>query len=151
MLQLFSIITFVGVVLIGIIPGLRIKDSNEWAMGGRSLNWAAVAVLIAVFQIGGTSIMGAAQNGYVMGIAGSWYGIAGFISIGLTALFSSRLEAVLKVIHFHHFWKTDIMTELVNCITIYLISGFFYIPIQLFTLTTIIRMIIPGISLDMQQ
>ena len=117
-------------------------------MGGRSLNWAAVAVLIAVFQIGGTSIMGAAQNGYVMGIAGSWYGIAGFISIGLTALFSSKLRSSFEGDTLSSFLENrynDRVGKLYS--TIYLIMGFFYIPIQLFTLTTIIRMIIPGISL----
>lgn len=48
----------------------------------------AVGAVLGAWQIGGMSIVGAAQNGYVMGIAGSWYSIANglyILALGILA------------------------------------------------------------------
>ena len=71
------IITFLIVVGIGIYAGTTIKSSAQWSGGDKSLSAVSLGAIFAAWQIGGMAIVGAAQNGYNLGIAGSWYSIAG--------------------------------------------------------------------------
>ena len=66
MLQISSVITFIGIIILGIIAGSKVKNIRDWALGGRNLGWLDVGALIAAFQLGGTSIVGIAQNGYLL-------------------------------------------------------------------------------------
>lgn len=77
MLQVVWAITFIGVIILGIIAGRKVKNIQEWALGGRNLTWIDVGCILAAFQMGGTTIIGVAQNGFKIGYAGAWYSITG--------------------------------------------------------------------------
>ena len=146
-----SVLMFVliGVIcLIGILAGRKITSAAQWANGGKSLNWATVGILLVTFQIGGTSTIGAAQNGYSLGIGGAWYSIAGTVAMILSAFFITHLRKYITEDTISNFMKNRYSAGISNLYSYaYLIMGFIYIPIQLFTVTTIFRTIIPGLSL----
>ena len=81
MLQVVWAITFIGVIILGIIAGRKVKNIQEWALGGRNLTWIDVGCILAAFQMGGTTIIGVAQNGFKIGYAGAWYSITGTIAM----------------------------------------------------------------------
>lgn len=145
-----AVVFFVGILFVGILAGRKVSSASQWANGGMSLTWVTVGILLVTFQIGGTSIMGAAQNGYLLGIAGVWYALASSIAIFLTSFFARALRK-----HIGGETLTDYLskryTPRVGGIysTIYLLMGFIYIPIQLFTLTTIIQTLMPGVNLTL--
>ncbi|WP_199614563.1 MULTISPECIES: hypothetical protein [Acidaminococcus] len=64
------IITFMLIVGLGIYAGTRITQSDQWNGSDRSMGIFSVGAMLGAWQIGGMSIVGAAQNGYTMGIAG---------------------------------------------------------------------------------
>ena len=139
---------FIGILLIGVLSGVRLKGANEWANGGKNLNWFTAGMLIVTFQIGGTSIIGSAQYGYTMGMAGVWYSLAGTISIAASALFAKSLRKYVSEDTLTNFLENRYSSKVGSIYsTVYLLMGFIYIPIQLFTLTTILRTAIPGLSL----
>lgn len=59
----------------------EVKNIQEWALGGRNLTWIDVGCILAAFQMGGTTIIGVAQNGFKIGYAGAWYSITGTIAM----------------------------------------------------------------------
>lgn len=139
----------IGVIcLIGIFAGRKVKSAAQWANGGKSLNWVTVGILLVTFQIGGTSTIGAAQNGYGLGIGGAWYSIAGTVAMILSAFFITHLRRYITEDTISNFMKNRYSAGVSNLYSYaYLIMGFIYIPIQLFTVTTVFRTIIPGLSL----
>ena len=64
MLIITWLITFIVVVGIGVYAGTKIKSSNQWSGGDRSLGVISLGCVFAAWQIGGMAIVGAAQNGY---------------------------------------------------------------------------------------
>ena len=79
------IITFVLIIGVGIYAGTKITSSSQWSGGDKTMGAFAIGAVLGAWQIGGMSIVGAAQNGYTMGIAGCWYSIAGgvyFLLVG---------------------------------------------------------------------
>lgn len=141
-------IFFVGILLIGVFSGIRLEGAQEWANGGKNLNWFTAGMLIVSFQIGGTSIIGSAQYGYTMGMAGVWYSLAGTISIAASALFTKSLRKYVSEDTLTNFLENRYSSRVGGIYsTVYLLMGFVYIPIQLFTLTTILRTAIPSLSL----
>lgn len=142
-------IFFVGILLLGILAGRKLKSANEWAGGGKDLNWFTAGMLIVTFQIGGTSIIGSAQYGYTMGMAGVWYSLAGFVAIAASALFTRSLRKHVSDNTLTNFLERRYSPKVGGIYsTVYLVMGFIYIPIQLFTLTTILRTAIPGLSFN---
>ena len=71
------VITFLIIIGIGVFAGTKIKSSNQWSGGDKSLNVISLGCIFAAWQIGGMAIVGAAQNGYNLGVSGAWYSIAG--------------------------------------------------------------------------
>lgn len=141
-------ILIVVICLIGIFAGRKVKSAAQWANGGKNLNWVTVGILLVTFQIGGTSTIGAAQNGYGLGIGGAWYGIAGTIAMLLSSLFIVHLRKYITEDTISNFMKNRYSAGVSNLYSYaYLVMGFIYIPIQLFTITTVFRTIIPGLSL----
>lgn len=139
---------FVGILLIGVLSGMNVKGAQEWANGGKDLNWFTAGMLIVSFQIGGTSIIGSAQYGYTMGMAGVWYSLAGSISIAATALFAKSLRKYVSEDTLTNFLENRYSAKVGGIYsTVYLLMGFVYIPIQLFALTSILRTAIPRLSL----
>lgn len=139
---------FVGILMIGVLSGLKIKGAQEWANGGKNLNWFTAGMLIVAFQVGGTSIIGAAQYGYTMGMAGIWYGLASTVSIAATALFAKSLRKYVNEDTLTNFLENRYSPKVGGIYsTVYLLMGFIYIPIQLFALTSILRTAMPSLSL----
>ena len=139
---------FVAILLIGVLSGLNVKGAEEWANGGKILNWVTAGVLLVTFQIGGTSVIGSAQYGYTMGMAGIWYSLAGTVAIAATALFAKSLRKFVSEDTLTNFLENRYSSKVGGIYsTVYLLMGFVYIPIQLFTITTILRTAIPGLSL----
>ena len=96
----------IGVIcLIGILAGRKVKSAAQWANGGKNLNWVTVGILLVTFQIGGTSTIGAAQNGYVLGIGGAWYGIAGTVAMLLSTFFIAALRKYITEDTISNFMK----------------------------------------------
>jgi Na+/proline symporter len=149
MLVVMSIVFFIGILVAGILAGRKLEDANQWANGGRNLNWFTAGMLVVSFQIGGTSIIGSAQYGYTMGIAGAWYSLAGTVAIILSALFAKVLRKYVSEDTLTNFLENRYNASVGTIYsTVYLLMGFIYIPIQLFTVTTIIRTVVPGLSLN---
>ncbi|UQT46973.1 hypothetical protein M5E87_17540 [Flavonifractor plautii] len=96
----------------------------------------------------GTSTIGAAQNGYTLGIGGAWYGIAGTVAMILSMFFITHLRKYITEDTISNFMKNRYSSSISNLYSYaYLIMGFIYIPIQLFTVTTVFRTIIPALDL----
>ena len=137
-----------AICLVGIMAGRQVKSAAQWANGGKNLNWVTVGLLLVTFQIGGTSTIGAAQNGYALGIAGIWYGVTSTVAMLISALFIASLRKYITEDTIANFMENRYSKGVSNLYSYaYLIMGFIYIPIQLFTVTTIFRTIIPGLSL----
>lgn len=88
MVILTWLITFSIVVGLGIYSGKSIKSANQWTGGDKSMGAISIGCIFAAWQIGGMAIVGAAQNGYNLGISGAWYSIAGsfyFIALAFFA------------------------------------------------------------------
>ena len=145
----FLMFFLIGVIcLIGILAGRSVKSAAQWANAGKSLNWVTVGILLVTFQIGGTSTIGAAQNGYTLGIAGIWYAVTGTAAMLISALFISSLRKYITEDTISNFMDNRYNKRVGYLYSYaYLLMGFIYIPIQLFTITTIFRTIMPNLSL----
>ena len=136
------------ICLIGILAGRKVKSAAQWANGGKNLNWVTVGILLVTFQIGGTSTIGAAQNGYTLGIGGAWYRIAGTVAMILSMFFITHLRKYITEDTISNFMKNRYSSSISNLYSYaYLIMGLIYIPSQLFTVTTVFRTIIPALDL----
>lgn len=60
------IITFLLIIGFGIYAGTRITKSDQWNGSDRSMGIFSVGAMLGAWQIGGMSIVGAAQNGYTL-------------------------------------------------------------------------------------
>lgn len=148
MLQVIWAVTFAGIVFFGILAGRKIKNIRDWALGGRTLSWLDVGALTAAFQMGGTTIVGIAQNGFLIGYAGAWYSITGTLAILCMALMVGRIRKRMTNDSVAAFIEERFSKPTAKVYSYsYLLMGFFYIPIQLFALCTIIQVVIPNASL----
>ena len=86
------IVTFILIIAVGIYAGTKIAHANQWSGSDRSMSAFAVGAMLGAWQIGGLSVVGAAENGYTMGIAGCWYSIAS----GVYILFLRLLAGTLR-------------------------------------------------------
>ena len=136
------------ICLVGIFAGRSVSSASQWANGGKNLTWATVGLLLVTFQIGGTSTIGSAQYGYTLGIGGAWYGITGTVAMLLSIFFISSLRKYITEDTVANFMANRYSSKVSKVYSYaYLLMGFVYIPVQLFTVTTIFRTIIPGLSL----
>lgn len=148
MLIITWIVAFVLIIGIGIFAGTRIKSSNQWSGGDRTLGTISLGCIFAAWQIGGMAIVGAAQNGYNLGISGSWYSIAGsfyFIALSIFAkIIRERMpgESVPIFLQSRFDKKTSKLYSYA-----WIIYGFFYIPIQLKTVSSIISIVLPDLNI----
>ena len=143
MFILIAVICFVG-----ILAGRQVTNAAQWANGGKNLTWVTVGILLVTFQIGGTSTIGAAQNGYVYGIAGIWYGVTGTAAMLLSSLFIGSLRKYITQDTVANFMENRYSKGVSSLYSYaYLLMGFVYIPIQLFTLTTVFQTIMPNLTL----
>lgn len=142
------VVAFITVIGIGIFAGTRIQSSSQWSGGDKSLGTISLGCIFAAWQIGGMAIVGAAQNGYNIGISGAWYSIAGsfyFIALSIFAkIIRERMpgESVPVFLQTRFDKKTSKLYSYA-----WIIYGFFYIPIQLKTVASIISIVVPELNM----
>lgn len=142
------IITFVLIVGIGVYAGTRITKSSQWSGADRTMGVFAVGAMLGAWQIGGMSIVGAAQNGYVMGIAGCWYSIANGLYILAIGFLAKPLRRNLPGDALPDYLETRYSTAVARLQSyVWIIYGFLYIPIQLKTVASILQIVLPGLNI----
>ena len=140
------VITFVLIIGVGIYAGTKITSSSQWSGGDKTMGAFAIRPFSAR-QIGGMSIVGAAQNGYTMGIAGCWYSIAGGVYFLLVGALSKVLRENMVSEALPDFLARRYSTPLARLQSyIWVIFGCIYIPIQLKTIASIIQIVIPSFN-----
>jgi len=142
-------ITFCAICGAGVYSGIKIKTQSGWQTGDGSMSWLSVAVIMGAFQIGGVSIIGCAQDGFNMGISGAWYTLIGCLYY-LYACFlwapafckNMPTGSVPDFLKKKYDSKTALTYSYIN-----VANGIIYVPLQLYTLATVIQMAVPGINL----
>lgn len=143
------IITFLLIVGLGIYAGTRITQSDQWNGSDRSMGIFSVGAMLGAWQIGGMSIVGAAQNGYTMGIAGCWYSIAGGVYFLLMAALAAPMRKFMKASSLPVFLEERYGPSVSKVQAyIWIIFGILYVPIQLKTVASVIQMVLPGIGIN---
>lgn len=141
------VVTFVLIIGIGIYAGTKITSSNQWSGGDRSMGAFSIGAVLGAWQIGGMSIVGAAQNGYTMGIAGCWYSIAGGVYFLLVAVLAKALRQNMPNEALPDFLANRYSTPVAKIQSyIWIIFGCLYIPIQLKTIASIIQIVVPSFN-----
>lgn len=144
------IVTFVLIVGVGIYAGTKITHANQWSGGDRSMSVFAVGAMLGAWQIGGMSVVGAAQNGYTMGIAGCWYSIASGVYILLIGLLAGPLRRSLPSDALPDYLEGRYSTTVARVQSyVWIVFGILYIPIQLKTIASIIQIVLPGLNTGM--
>ena len=131
-------ITFILIVSAGVYAGKAIGKSSQWNGSDRSMGVFAVGAMLGAWQIGGMSIVGAAQNGYTLGIAGCWYSIAGGVYILVMGLLAKYLRKNMKASSLPIFLENryDATVSRIQSY-VWLIYGTIYVPIQLKTVSSV--------------
>lgn len=141
------IVTFLIIIGIGIWAGTKIKSSNQWSGGDKSLNVVSLGCVFAAWQIGGMAIVGAAQNGYNLGVSGAWYSIAGSFYFIAIAFFAKIIREKMPGDSVPNYLENRFgMAPSRLYSYAWIIYGFLYIPIQLKTVSSIIQIVIPGLD-----
>ena len=134
------------IILAGILAGRGIS-SKQWTGGDRSMGPVAVGCVLAATQIGGMSIVGAAQNGYVLGIAASWYSIGNGAFLIVFALLAKLMRDNMPGETIPDYLEKRFSSAPSRLYSYaFLIMGFIYIPIQLKTIASVIQTVIPGLG-----
>ena len=141
------IITFVLIVGIGIYSGTKITHASQWSGGDRSMGVFAVGAMLGAWQIGGMSVVGAAQNGYTMGIAGCWYSIIAGIYVLFMGILAKPLRRSLPSDALPDFLEDRYSPAVARLQSyVWIVFGVLYIPIQLKTIASIIQIVLPSMS-----
>ena len=141
------IITFVLIVGIGVYAGTKITNSGQWSGNDKSMGIFAVGAVLGAWQIGGMSIVGAAQNGYVMGIAGSWYSIANGLYILALGVLAKTMRRNFPSDALPDYLENRYSTRVARLQSyVWIIFGLVYIPIQLKTVASILQIVLHGFN-----
>lgn len=150
MLVAVWVVTFMLIVGVGVYAGTKVKSANQWSGGDKTLGAVSLGCIFAAWQIGGMAVVGAAQNGYNLGIAGSWYSIAGsfyFVALAIFAkLIRERMPGESVPVYLQN--RFDLKTTRLYSYA-WIVYGFLYIPIQLKTVASIIQIVLPGLNLTL--
>lgn len=76
-----------GVMGVGVYHFLRIKNTEDYYVGGRSMSASHVGLSIVATDVGGGFSIGLGGVGFAMGLAGSWLLFTGLIGAWLSAVF----------------------------------------------------------------
>lgn len=149
MTTIFWALTFGLICGAGVYSGMKVKTQAGWQTGNGQMSWLSVAVIMGAFQIGGVSIIGCAQDGFNMGISGAWYTLIGCLYYLYAAFiwapaFRKNIPtgSVPDFLKSKYDNKTALTYSYIN-----VANGIIYVPLQLFTMSTVIQMAIPGINM----
>ena len=144
------VVTFVIIVGIGVYSGTKIKSSSQWSGGDKTMGPLTLGCVFAAWQIGGMAVVGAAQNGYNLGVSGAWYSIAGsfyFIALAIFAkVIRNGMPGDSVPIYLQN--RFDTRTSRLYSYA-WIVYGFLYIPYQLRTVASIIQIAIPGLNITL--
>lgn len=141
------IITFALIVGVGVYAGTKITQSNQWSGGDRTMGIFAIGAMLGAWQIGGMSIVGAAQNGYIMGIAGCWYSIANGLYILAIGVLAKPLRRNLPGDALPDYLEARYSSAVARLQSyVWIVYGLLYIPIQLKTVASILQIVLPGLN-----
>lgn len=144
------IITFVLIVGVGIYAGTKITQANQWSGSDHSMGIVSIGCMLGAWQIGGMSVVGAAQNGYTMGIAGMWYSIAGGLYFLLMAALAGPFRRNMSKGSLPEFLQGRYGTSVARLQAyVWIVFGCVYIPIQLKTISSIIQIVLPGLNVGL--
>ncbi|MEG1931576.1 MAG: sodium:solute symporter family protein [Pygmaiobacter sp.] len=144
------IIVFVFIVGVGMYAGKAISSSKEWSGGDKTMNAWNIGCVLGAWQIGGMSIVGAAQNGYTIGIAGAWYSIAGAIYFIVAALLAQVLREGMPGDSVPAYLQQRFSSSSARLYSyVWVILGFFYIPVQLKTVASVIQIAVPNLNTNL--
>lgn len=144
------VIAFVAIIIIGLLAGKSMSNSKQWSGGDRTMGMFNIGCVLGAWQIGGMSIVGAAQNGYTMGIAGAWYSLAGAVYFLVAAILAKVLREQMPSDSVPEYLKNRFATTNARLYSyIWVVLGFFYIPVQLKTVAAVIQIAAPGLDTNM--
>lgn len=149
MLTIVCVIFMALIIGAGIWAGIAVSNSKQWTGGDKSLSAFSVGCILAALQIGGISVVGAAQNGYVMGISGCWYSIINGFFFLIIAVLAGVMRTKMPGVSLDEYFRTRYSvgtSRLYSCI--FMVMAWFYIPVQLKTLAGIMQSVVPGVSLN---
>ncbi|MDR2529629.1 MAG: hypothetical protein LBD04_11560, partial [Synergistaceae bacterium] len=140
-------VAFFLVLGAGLYAGRAFSGAMDWSIANKSLSATGVGVVLGAFQIGGISVIGVAQMGFNMGIAGAWYTITGGTYLLIFALIGGLIRSRMREDSISAFYLNCYGGKVSKLYTyLYLVLGFLYIPIQLFALSTVLVIVIPGLG-----
>ncbi|MGE4277497.1 MAG: sodium:solute symporter [Lawsonibacter sp.] len=141
------IIAFVIIVGIGIFSGKAISSSDQWSGADKKLGVLGIGAVLGAWQIGGISIVGAAQNGYNFGIAAMWYSIGGSAYFLVCAVMAKILRDGMPGDSAAIYMRNRYSKTLSRLyMFVYLVMAWIYIPIQLKTVSSVIRIVLPSFN-----
>lgn len=144
------IVAFFALAGVGVLAGRSMSSSKEWSGGDKTMSAMGVGAVLAAWQIGGMSIVGAAQNGYTMGIAGAWYSIAGSIYFLVAAILAKVLREKMPGDSVPVYLEKRFSTRSSRLYSyVWVILGFLYIPVQLMTVSAVIQIAVPGLNTNL--
>ena len=138
------IVACIAIISVGVFAGRGMKGEGQWSGEDRSMSMWSLAFIFGGFQIGGMAIVGAAQNGYTMGIAGAWYSIAGSCYLLALAVVGRFLHKNMPGISVPLYLSQRYGLAPSRLYSyVWIIYGFLYIPMQLITICSIINIVLP--------
>jgi Na+/proline symporter len=141
-------VTFLVIIGLGVWAGKAISKSDQWSGGDKTLGLVAVGCVFGAWQIGGISIVGAAQNGYNFGIAAMWYSIGGSFYFFIDAILAKAIRENMPGDSAAVFLAKRFSKNLSRIYSIvWLVMVFFYIPVQTKTVSSIIQIVLPDMSM----
>lgn len=141
------LLTIIIIVGIGVYCGTKVKNSAQWSGGDHTMSAIQIGFYYCAYMIGGTAIVGVAQNGYNIGISGFWYCPAAAFFFLFLACFSKLLCSKMNGVTVPNYLtnRFDRRTSKVYTYT-FLVNAFLYIPLQLITISSIIKIAIPNLN-----
>ncbi len=143
------ILAFVLIVGIGMFAGKSMSNSKQWSGGDKTLSAIGVGCVLGAWQIGGMSIVGAAQNGYTLGIAGAWYSVAGAIYFLVAAAMAKILREKMVGDSVPTYLENRFSSGSARLYSyVWVVLGFLYIPVQLKTVASVIQIAVPNMNVN---
>lgn len=85
-----SVITLIGIMLIGVYSGRSVKNSADFDSGGKSAGTLMVAGTILGTLVGGSATIGTSQLAFDFGLSAWWFGLGCSIGCLIMGLFLSK-------------------------------------------------------------
>lgn len=140
-------IALIAIMAAGIWAGRALENSRQFTGSDRSQSAISIGCMLAAIQIGGMSIIGAAQNGYTTGIAGAWYSVAGccyffVMIICINALYKKMPGVSLTQYLGERYGRWNARAY----VLIYLVYAVLYVPMQLKTCVGVLQIVVPQLN-----